>query len=353
MNEPKPTYLGPSDAARVLIVDDDYTIQHLLSLVLRNDFRVAEVGSGEEAIAFLSQASVDVVLVDKNLPGMSGLDLLRHIKKCDAEIEVIVITGYASLESALEALRLGAYDYLQKPFDDISIVKGKVTLAAEKRYLQEERKKLIDQIKTSNVELRSANEQLQTRHFETLTSMITALEARDLYTKGHSERVAKLAKRIAQKMGFGADQISYIREGALLHDLGKIGIRESILNGRGELTTEEFRHIQTHPLIGSSIIGKMESYKHLIPMIRHHHERWDGSGYPDGLVGDQAPIGARIIAVADSFDAMTSERTYRKPLSFRDALKTVLRLSGTLLDPQVVKAFIEVIEQLPKEEIAS
>ncbi|MBW1808631.1 MAG: response regulator [Deltaproteobacteria bacterium] len=333
-------YIGPAGTSRVLIVDDEDVVCLVLKETLAEDFALAVVNSAEEAVPYLVNNPPDVMVVDKNLPGMSGIQLLKQVKQLNPETEVIVITGYASLESSIEALREGAYDYLVKPFDDLIIVNEKVIKAAEKHELTSERRQLMEQILASNSELRQAHEQLSNAYLQTLTSMITALEARDAYTRGHSDRVAEYSELIARQLGIGGDHLRNLVDGARLHDVGKIGIREQVLNKTGKLTDEEYEHIKTHPSIGAEIIGQMEAYAHLVPMIKHHHERFDGRGYPDGSAGDEIPFDARIIAVADTFDAMTSERSYRKPRPYGDAIRIIREVSGSQLDPTAVGAFL-------------
>ncbi len=338
-------YSGTPGAGRVLIVDDEEVLLQMLHEVLISEYELATSETGEQAFDFLQRYSADVVLVDKNLPGITGLELLKKIKKRSPDVEVIMITGYASLESALEALRLGAYDYLLKPFDDISLVSEKVRRAMEKRELEKERRGLLEQLMVSNEELRSTQDSMRRSYLETLTSMITALEARDAYTRGHSDRVAEFSVAIGREMKLGPDRMERLRDGARLHDLGKIGVREDILNKAGRLTAQEFDHIKEHPVIGAQIIGKMENYRHLLPMIRNHHERWDGKGYPDGLSGDEIPLEARIVAVADCYDAMTSKRPYRTPSEFDSAIRVLKEVSGTQLDPSAVAAFLIAVQR--------
>jgi putative two-component system response regulator len=335
-----PTYHGPDGTNRILIVDDESIIRDVLRELLGGIFCLGEVDSGEAAIPYLSMNPPDVILADKNLPGMSGLDLLKRSKEDIPETEVIIITGYASLESAIEALRMGAYDYLLKPFDDINIITEKVRRAADKKELTVERRQYLEQLTAANQELRLAQEELEKSYFQTLASMITALEARDAYTRGHSDRVAEFAAAIGWELEFSAERISRLTDGARLHDLGKIGIREDILNKKGALTPEEYEHIKTHSSIGSEILGKVDSYAHLIPMVRHHHERIDGRGYPDGLPGDKIPLEAKIISVADSFDAMISKRPYREPRTEEEAIQILRNVAGTQLDPRIVGAFL-------------
>ena len=339
-------YKGPEGTYKVLVVDDEEVIRLLIHDALMNDFSIAMVDSAEDAVPYMVHHPPDVLLLDKNLPGMSGIDLLRQSKALQPESEVIVITGYASLDSSIEALRLGAYDYLIKPFDDVEIVVEKVRRAGEKKDLARERRELNDQVMAANKELRSAHDRLKKSYIQTLSSMITALEARDSYTRGHSDRVADYTAMIGKAMGITGESFNNLVDGARLHDIGKIGIRETVLHKTSALTDEEYAHIKTHPSIGADIIGKMEAYRHLVPMVRHHHERFDGRGYPDGLAGKDIPLQARIIAVADSFDAMTSERPYRKTRSPNEALKEIREVAGAQLDSMVVKTFLSIQAQL-------
>jgi len=338
--QPSSPFHGPMGTPRVLVVDDEDVIREVLRAVLEGEFALALVPTAEAATAILEHHTADVVLADKNLPGRTGLELLRTIKERWNETEVLVMTGYASLESAVDSLRLGAYDYLVKPFDDVSVVVEKVRRAAEKKELQRERRQLLEQLLASNQELLSAQERLRSGYFETLTSMAAALEARDAYTHGHSERVATYAVVLAREMGLREEQVTFIRDAAVLHDLGKIGIREDILNKPGRLTPQEFAHIQTHPEVGAGILGKMEACRHLIPAVLHHHERFDGKGYPHGLSGLDIPLEARILSVADCYDAMTSERPYRQARPEEEAVGIIRSLGGTQLDPTAVGAFL-------------
>ncbi len=339
-------YKGPAGTLRVLVVDDEEVIRLLIHDALSTDFAIAMVDSAEDAAPYLVHHPPDVLLVDKNLPGMSGIDLLRQSKALRPESEVIVITGYASLGSSIEALRLGAYDYLIKPFDDIEIIVEKVRRAGEKKDMARERRELNEQVMATNKKLRFAHDRLKKSYIQTLSSMITALEARDAYTRGHSDRVADYTAMIGRAMGITGESFNNLVDGARLHDLGKIGIRETVLHKTSALTNEEYAHIKTHPSIGADIIGKMEAYRHLVSMVRHHHERFDGMGYPDGLVGKSIPLQARIISVADAFDAMTSERPYRRTRTPNEALKEIREVAGTQLDPMVVKTFLSIQSQL-------
>ncbi len=312
----------------------------MLEEALADEFSIAVVTTGEDAVPYLVNLPPQIMVIDKNLPGMSGLDLLKQVKELQPDTEVIVITGYASLGSAIEAMRFSAYDYLMKPFDDIDLVREKIRRAGEKSELASERRLLMEQVLASNQELRDAQARLGRAYLQTLTSMITALEARDACTRGHSDRVASYTEMIGKELRLAGAIQEKLVDGARLHDLGKIGIREEVLNKTSRLTDDEYKHIQTHPNISADIIGQMEAYAHLVPMVKHHHERYDGGGYPSGLVGTIIPFESRIIAVADTFDAMTSERPYRQPRSHADAFREIRDVSGSQLDPDVVSAFL-------------
>ncbi len=333
-------YAGRSGGVRVLIVDDEEVIRILFHDVLKAEFQVALADCGARVQPYLDHNPPDVMVVDKNLPDRSGLELLKAAKALQSDIEVIVITGYASLESALEALRSGAFDYLPKPFDEIELVVEKIRHAGQKNRMMRERRQLLDTVVQTNHQLRVAHERLRKGNLQALTSMITALEARDSYTRGHSDRVAEYSLMVGRELRLPGDRLINLVDGARLHDVGKIGIREEVLHKIKELSEEEYEHIKTHPLIGADIIGKMESYQQVVPFVRHHHERFDGLGYPDGLRGEAIPLEARIIAVADTFDAMISSRAYRQPFPYNEAVRIIRELAATQLDPEVVRAFL-------------
>ncbi|RME21197.1 MAG: response regulator [Deltaproteobacteria bacterium] len=340
--KPQVQYEGPAGAYRVLVVDDEDVVCMVIKEALKAEFDIAFVDSAEKAIPYLLQAPPHVLVADKNLPGISGIELLRQSKSLHPELEVIIITGYASMESSIEAMRQGAYDYILKPFDDISILVEKVRRACQKTELARERNKLFDQVLASNRELQKAQQLLKQSYLEALSGMIAALEARDAYTRGHSERVARLCNKIGLAMGLSRIQLDRLVNGARLHDIGKIGIREDVLNKPGRLTAEEYEHIKKHPEIGAMIVAKIQAFEDYLPVVRHHHERLDGTGYPDGLSGKQIPLEARIVAVADTFDAMTSARPYRSPRTIAHALQVLREVAGTQLDAEVVRVFLQI-----------
>jgi putative two-component system response regulator len=342
--EDRVRYQGNAGSYRVLVVDDEEVVRLVLGELLQPEFLLALLPDAESVVPFLLHAPPHVIVLDKNLPGFSGLELLQQVKALSPLTEVIIITGYASLDSALEALRLGAYDYLLKPFDNLDIVMEKVRRAAEKAELAHERQSLLDQVLASNRELQLAHEMLKRSYLQTLSSMISALEARDAYTRGHSDRVAALSEKLGRAMGYQNEKLNTLVDAARLHDLGKIGIREQVLNKKSRLTDQEYEHIKRHPDIGADIVAHIEAYQQLVPIIRHHHERFDGLGYPQKLRGEQIPHAARIIAVADTYDAITSTRPYRQPRSPGEALKVIREEAGRQFDPQIAAVFLRLFQ---------
>jgi putative nucleotidyltransferase with HDIG domain len=282
------------------------------------------------------------------MPGMDGIELLKRMKQHDAEIAVIMVSAVDNREVAVEAMRAGAYDYVMKPFhfDEVLI---SVQRALENRRLVLERKEyqreLERKVEERTRELAEKNEELQRLFISAIESIVLALQAKDEYTEGHSRRVSVHATAIAREMSLPGGEVENIGVAALLHDIGKVGTKESILNKPGKLTAEEGVHIRSHPLIAASILEPITPLAEVIAYIKHVHEAYDGGGYPDGLTGDEIPLGARIIAVADVFDAMTSPRPYRPAIEEKVVLDHLREEAGKQFDPTVVEAFLKVYRQ--------
>jgi putative nucleotidyltransferase with HDIG domain len=282
------------------------------------------------------------------MPGMDGIELLKRMKQHDAEIAVIMVSAVDNREVAVEAMRAGAYDYVMKPFhfDEVLI---SVQRALENRRLVLERKEyqreLERKVEERTRELAEKNEELQRLFISAIESIVLALQAKDEYTEGHSRRVSVHATAIAREMSLPGGEVENIGMAALLHDIGKVGTKESILNKPGKLTAEEGDHIRSHPLIAASILEPITPLAEVIAYIKHVHEAYDGGGYPDGLTGDEIPLGARIIAVADVFDAMTSPRPYRPAIEEKVVLDHLREEAGKQFDPTVVEAFLKVYRQ--------
>ncbi|MBU1262958.1 HD domain-containing protein, partial [bacterium] len=276
------------------------------------------------------------------------LSLVEEVKKELSETVIIVITGHSSLDNAIRALRSGASDFFIKPID-IKALKKACDRCLEEQEKALENKRLYQEVAEQNIELevmmkkiKGLNEELSEAYIETIKSLAEALEARDSYTKNHSEKVSDYAKRIAEKMGLPFYEIKKITQAALLHDLGKMAIPDGILNKPGTLNEKEWEEVRKHPEKSEEILRHL-TFVTFLPIIRHHHERFDGTGYPDKLSQDMIPLGARILAVADSFEAMTKDRSYRKALSKERAIDELKRCSGGQFDPKVVRAFLEVL----------
>jgi putative nucleotidyltransferase with HDIG domain len=261
----------------------------------------------------------------------------------DPKMMVIMVTAYPEIDTAVEAMRLGAYDFIIKPAD-LDLVILSVKKALERKRLEEEvevyHKNLERFVKERTAKLQEAYWTLKKAHLESVKVLAEAIDAKDPYTRGHSDRVKKMSLRLALSIGLTEDKLEILEYGALLHDIGKIGINDGILQKSGTLSTEEYQLIQEHPLIGVKIVEGIEFFKDKIPMIRNHHEHFDGSGYPDGLIGEVIPLEARIIAIPDAFDAMTSLRPHRPPMPLEDALVEMEKGKSKQFDPKILEIFL-------------
>jgi response regulator RpfG family c-di-GMP phosphodiesterase len=322
---------------RCLVVDDEPRLRRvLIRLLEREGFTCAEAGSGVEALRELEHQPVPLVISDLRMPEMDGVTLLREIITRWPDTAVIVVTAVAEVESAVACLQMGALDYVAKPFH-LDEVRARVSQALDKRRLLMENRNYQHGLE-SRVEAQARR--IEELFLEGVHALVHALEAKDAYTRGHSMRVANYAIGIAQAMDFDKDQIDTIALGAELHDVGKIGVSEAVLHKAGKLSDAEYRHIMEHTVIGARILGPlMKDAPGALAIVRSHHERLDGTGFPDGLKGEQIPFEARLVSVADAFDAMTSVRPYRPSLSVKQAMRELEEGSGIQFDGAVVRAF--------------
>lgn len=330
---------------KVLITDDENDIRELLGDFLEDkglQYFLAE-NAFDALTVFKKNPDIDIVMSDIRMPGRSGLDLLEDIKEIDEDVVVIMISAVKDIESAISAMSRGAYDYVSKPFKlaevgiivDKAIDKRKLTL--ENREYQRE---LEIKVAERTEELKKALDELDMTYLRTLESLATALDMRDEETQGHSVRVLQYAMKLAELLGIKEQsKLKTLEYGSLLHDIGKIGIPDSILKKPSKLNEKEWEIMRTHPEAGYKILSNIKFLEEASMIVLHHHENYDGTGYPDKLKKNEIPLAARIFSVADALDAMTSHRSYREALSFKEAKEELKLYSGTRFDPEVIEAF--------------
>ncbi|HWJ20708.1 MAG TPA: HD domain-containing phosphohydrolase [Gemmatimonadaceae bacterium] len=334
------------EAQRCLVVDDERRLRQVLVRLMESDgFTCIEASNGADALDVLRRMPVTLILTDLRMPQMDGVELLREVRARYPDTAVVLITAVAEVETAVRCLAIGAMDYLTKPFH-LEEVRARVSQAMEKRRLILDNRGYQEQL-----EQRVAGQarRLEALFLASIQSLADALEVKDPYTRGHSVRVSHYASVISRALGLDPRTIHQIELGGHVHDIGKIGVREAVLNKPGPLTDEEYAHIMTHPVAGwrilSPLLADAPGASVILNVVRWHHERYDGLGIPDGLAGEAIPFEARIAAVADSFDAMTSRRPYRggSSMTLTQAVAELERCSGTQFDPTVVRAFVAAV----------
>ncbi|HEX8844536.1 MAG TPA: HD domain-containing phosphohydrolase [Pyrinomonadaceae bacterium] len=327
---------------RLLIADDEPEIRDILKDLLCKSYYCATVDSAEEALALLSVESFDLIISDITMSGMSGLEMVPFALNLAPEAAIIMISGAQTIESAIEALRAGAFDYITKPFDlkhvELAVERAlkHSSLLQSKRLYENYLEKLIGQ---RTAELNEALASLEDSYRTTLKALAAALEARDTDTHGHSERVVQFSLRLGRELGLDKDRMRALEFGALLHDIGKIGVPDAILRKPERLTDREWKKMRQHPMLGRRILGGIKFLEGASRVVAEHHEKWDGTGYPLGLRADAIDLNARIFAVADAFDAIISNRVYRAGKSYEAAAAELERCAGEHFDPEVVAAF--------------
>jgi response regulator RpfG family c-di-GMP phosphodiesterase len=329
---------------QILIVDDEEVMCSILARRLtREGYTCVTANDGREALQYFYKHPFSLIISDIKMPGMDGLALLKRVKATNPKMMVIMVTAFPEIDLAVEAMHLGAYDFIIKPAD-LDLVILSVKKALEKKRLEEEivayRSHLERLVEERTTKLQQAYRILKKAHLDSVKVLVEAIDAKDPYTRGHSDRVTRMSLKIAFQFGFAEDRLESLEYGAFLHDIGKIGIKDEVLQKPGALNSEEYQYIQEHPLIGVKIIEGLDFFKDKIPMIRHHHEHYDGSGYPDGLLGAAIPLEARIIAVPDAFDAMTSARPHRGMMPLQDVLMELEKCKGTQFDPKILEIFL-------------
>jgi len=334
----------PND--KILVVDDEETIREIVSSMLGGaQFQSRQAASGAEALSILeSGEEFDLVLSDLMMAEMDGIALLERSKERFPDVPVVMVTAVHDLSVALQALRNGAYDYLLKPFEREQLL-ATVRRALEHRRLKREndayRTNLEALVAARTQQWKTANAELERSYDITLAALGDALDARDAETGLHTRRVTAYTIAIAKKLGLQQDKLRIIARGAFLHDIGKIAIPDGILKKPGKLTAEETAIMREHAYSGYKMLSKIPFLAEAAEIVYSHQEFFDGSGYPRRLKGEEIPMGARIFSIADTLDAMTSDRPYRPAQSFEAAQKEILRCTGTQFDPRIVKEFLE------------
>jgi len=340
-------------ARDILIVDDDRQVRDVLNeIFVSAGYNVLLAVDGREGLETFLTARPPITITDLQMPIMTGVQLLQRVRELDPDAAVVVLTGAADVRTAIDSLKLGAYDFIMKPVDVDELLIA-TERALERRQLLIERREyqalLERRVEEATRDLEAAYRQLQETYRTTLEALGSALDTRDVGTEAHSRRVHGYALAIARECGVLEADMTDLAHGTLLHDIGKIGIPDAILLKPGPLTQEEWTVMRRHPEIGKRLIESIPFLRGAVPIVYCHHEKWDGSGYPRGLKGEEIPLGARIFAVVDALDAMTFDRPYSKAISFEAARIEIKRCAGSHFDPQVVEAFFRVPEALLEE----
>jgi response regulator RpfG family c-di-GMP phosphodiesterase len=333
----------------ILIVDDEENILKTLERLMEDEgYRMFFADSGLKGLEIIKHEDIHLVISDQKMPGMDGIKFLYEVKKISPDTIRIMLTGFADVDIAIKAINEGeVYRFITKPWNNVELL-NTVKQGIEYYNLQKKLDRLNKLIQSQNIELKEWNFKLeqkvadQTKNIrdlflDAIKSLVFALEAKDKYTEGHARRATEYAAYICKKMSLSKEYTEDIILGSLLHDIGKIGIIESVLNKEKKLTKAEYDHIQTHVLIGERILTPIIKNKTVLKIVRHHHENIDGSGYPDGLKGTAIPLEARIVAVADTYDALLSGRSYRKSTDNVKVIKELRKFSGTQFDPEIVE----------------
>ncbi|MBA3258513.1 MAG: response regulator [Gemmatimonadales bacterium] len=340
MPDPQDALPVVAGSANCLVVDDEPGVRRSLVRMLQaQGFTCYQAASGLEALRVLEQiGDTPLVVSDMRMPELDGIGLLEAVRRAYPDTSVIMLSGMSETTIAVDCLHRGAADFLLKPIS-MNELQARVARALEKRTLV-----LENRFHQENLERRvhEQAQRIQELFLQGVQMLARALEAKDAYTRGHSIRVSQYAVATAERLGFGTNGLDSIRLGGELHDIGKIGTREAVLHKEGSLTADEFRQISEHPALGERMLSPLaHESPAVLRIVRSHHERLDGQGFPDGLRGEGIPIEARIVAVADTFDAITTRRPYRDSRSPEEAIGELRRVAGTQLEPAAVEAFVE------------
>lgn len=331
----------------IVTTDDDPAIRKILQIMLKKEgYQVTPCKDGNELNDVLRAEgdTVDLVLLDIKMPGLSGFEVLELMQRSHPRIPIIMLTAFNDLDTGMKAIRAGASDYLAKPVRREALVECVGRVINESEFQQKElvkKSQYLSYQKELEDDLQAALGSLKRATRATLEAFSETIEQKDAYTKGHCNRVRNMAVALGRILNFSQDHLQILEGGSLLHDIGKIGISEQILNKTTSLTEEEYEIIKMHPVSGERIIAHIELFQPYRPIIRNHHERLDGTGYPDGIKGQAIPLDVRIVTLADAFDGMTSSRAYRAALPTEIAIEEIKLYSGSQFDPDLVNLFMD------------
>jgi putative two-component system response regulator len=349
LQEPHVNLVPAGGPTTILVVDDEEHVRTALTGYLEQQgYEVTTASTGEQALQIVRRQKITGMLLDVHLPGMSGIELVPQLVELEPALAIVMLTAVNDATTATLCMQRGATDYLLKPVDLEHLGRAVQRALLHRHAVLEDQRLnrwLRDEVVLRSAELRLERENLERISVATLEALVNALEAKDPYMRGHSARVADLSAMVAAEMNLSDEEIELVRTAGRLHDIGKIGIREEILNKQGPLTDEEYAQVKQHVLVGSQILSPLVHLGHVISSVRSHHERWDGFGYPDRLAGDAIPLGARIIGAVEIFDALTTSRPYQEKMPADTAVERMRDLAGTVLDPKVHRALEAVIRR--------
>jgi len=326
----------------ILLADDDNKIQRSLTSILSTQGHNCKTASdGFEAVSEYKKNNYDCVLLDIEMPKMNGIETAKTLLSINPDVSIIMVTAFKDIDIIRSTMRAGAYDYLVKPVlpDELGRVLEKVK---ERNFLLRIRRDYQTELESK---VKEQKEKLEKKMLDTITSLVNALEAKDPYQEGHSKQVKEIALQIADRLGYSNKEKEMLSYASLIHDIGKVGIPDSILMKPEVLTEKEYKIMKKHPEIGEFIINPSIRNKKILNAVLHHHERYDGKGFPQGLKGKRIPKSARILAIADSLSAMMSKRPYREILPQKQIIMELKNNSGTQFDPQLVKICLDLIKK--------
>ena len=355
------------NAPNILIVDDEIGPRESLRMILKPNYNVSCAEDGYAAIHMVKEMRFDTVVLDLKMAGISGIETLKELRAIDRDVMVIIITGYGTLQTAIEAIRHEVFDYVLKPFNvpeimsiiDKSVRRRKLNLRI-RAFLDNfsDHASVKESLSDSDCSSKNGMKRVTELKWEDLSQqdsenclefakvLASTLEEKDPYTSGHSERVSYYSDLISKRLSLPERERGELQIASYLHDIGKIGISDLFINKKGALTSADWTIIKQHTRKSIELLAPLRLSSNILSNIHHHHEHFDGGGYPDGLASDQIPLGARIISVSDSYDSMTSERPYRKPLPSWEARKELLRCAGKQFDPNLISVFLGILNDM-------